>query len=179
MGSLDKQPLWIGFPLAAGGALLSAFSSKFPEAIQVAGFYLGVALSLFGVLGIAYYLAKPWWIERSATPLFKAAQRACEETIEDLGKFTYGLNQDDPNEVLLWYCCALSPKVTISGQRPPSEKIEIYSDRQHRNDFDLRIEGKSIVARQRSGAGRWVNLSVKRSELKRAILDLKKWKAGA
>jgi hypothetical protein len=111
-------------------------------------------------------------------PLYEAAQRAYEETIETWGKFASKDQKGDPDGIIRWMCYALTPKVTIFGERPPSRLRETYSVNRHRNDFDLSVEGTAIVARSRYEEGWWTNLCVRSDELERAIKNMKDPKHG-
>jgi hypothetical protein len=107
-------------------------------------------------------------------PLYEAAMRAYEETSDVYGTIASHMSKNDPEEMIRWFCYLLSPKLTIFGQQQPSRKNTIYSNKEHRNDYDLFIEDKHIIARERHGKGRWINLNVIESELDAVILVLRK-----
>ena len=53
------MPAFARWGLFVGGSLLSTFSSKFPDALQSVGFYIGLAVSGFGLVAIGWhYLLK-------------------------------------------------------------------------------------------------------------------------
>jgi hypothetical protein len=107
-------------------------------------------------------------------PLYDAALHAHEElpnSMADVGRRTFS---DDPNQLIVWWCYVMAPKLKIFGERAPSRRREIYSDQSHRNDYDLFVEHKKIVAREREGNGSWTNLCVQSNELEGVIQELKK-----
>ena len=112
--------------------------------------------------------------EAKFVPLYDAAILIHDQmprSVADLGHETYA--KGDPNKLIIWWCYFLSPRLTVFSEEKPSEEKSIFSDHSQRHDYDLFIETKNLIAKQRSGAGLWVNLCVASDELNYIIRQLK------
>ena len=109
-------------------------------------------------------------------PLYEAAKSAYEQTIDgylaDMAR-RHDADRSDSN-IITYYCYALETKARFFGERPPSERLEIYSDRVHRNDYNITItDDKKVIAIERGGSRRWINLCVLENELHEAITKIR------
>jgi hypothetical protein len=112
---------------------------------------------------------------RGHIPLIEAARRACEETNDcDISVLARGLT-NGPDDVLTWYCEFMTrtrPLLTLYGSEPPSRKIEeIYLAPLNRYGFV--VEDGNIILKAHTGNDRYENLSVRKSQLKSAIRELR------
>jgi hypothetical protein len=60
----EELPWWAKSLLIIGGALMSAFSNSFPPGFQLFGLYLGIALSLAGVMASTWHWLNQWRVRR-------------------------------------------------------------------------------------------------------------------
>ena len=51
----EDLPWWVKWLLIAGGSLMSAFSSKFPDGFQTAGLYLGILIAVLGLAAMIWH----------------------------------------------------------------------------------------------------------------------------
>jgi hypothetical protein len=156
--------------LAASGALCH-------DKLGTVVFWTAIIMALIVGLAVSYDGCR-WacarFMGQEYTPLLQAALFAHDrisDHIVDVGRATYAGN--DPDRILEWWGYLFAPKLVIFGKRAPSRVREVYSDRKHRNDYDLSKEGERIVAKERDGNGLWSDLEVKTRELKRLVRRLR------
>jgi hypothetical protein len=146
--------------------------------LGAAVFWVAIAIASICIIAILWDIFRWTLANRRAkeyTPLYEAALLAHDsvsDDVADIGRHTYSGN--NPNRILEWWGYVFAPKLVIYGKRSPSRIREIYSDRTHRNDYDLSASDGRTVARERHGHGLWTDLEVRTSELTTLIKKLKK-----
>jgi hypothetical protein len=159
---------------------LALFALGIPDSLVVfrPWFLGGAAASLvFSVAALCWPIASATIrrIGRRYTPLSDATLWAHDQlpnSLADIGRGTYAGN--NPNLMLEWWGYVFAPKLVIFGKRAPSKIRAVYSDKRHRNDYDLSAEDGGIIAKERGGAGRWIDLEVRTSDLRRVVKNIRK-----
>ncbi len=105
--------------------------------------------------------------------LYEAARTAYEHTLDTWGKAAAQIEHNDPDRIITWFCYHLGPRLTIYGERPPSQVQEAYSIKEQRHDHDFVVVDSAIEARGRHDEGRWINLRVRDDELRIVVRDMK------
>jgi hypothetical protein len=72
---------------------------------------------------------------------------------------------DSEDDVLRWFAYQLQHRAVLYGEKPPSQRLEKVQDMDR---FSFEVENGQVIAKEKMGVPRWINLQVRRSDLRKA-----------
>jgi hypothetical protein len=113
-------------------------------------------------------LAKSWW-SRRRMPLTDAARQLYETARHTEPGSWYAAmadhKPDSEDDVLRWFAYQLQHRAVLYGEKPPSQRLEKVQDMDR---FSFEVENGQVIAKEKMGVPRWINLQVRRSDLRKA-----------